>query len=201
MTSPVDDALRAQVKNELRFRMRQTRKALPAGARAERCARIHERLFELDAWKRASCVFLFASMRAEVDTSAIEAEARRSGKQVGCPRMTEDLRDLDARVWEPGVVPEEQGRMAPEPPPDAPVLAIEAIDLVVVPAVALDERGARIGYGRGLYDRFLARVPLAERVAVAFDFQLLAEVPETSGDERVDTIVTDVRVLHPRRGR
>lgn len=190
-----EEALRAKVKSEIRYRLRQVRKALPAEARAERSARIHEHLFARPEWQRARCVLLYASMRAEVDTAPMERRARAEGKVVACPRMNDDVTELDPRIWEPGVVPEPRGRLAPEPPADAPPCPLDDIDLVVVPAVALDPRGARIGYGRGLYDRLLARMPHAARVAVAFDFQLVAEVPETEGDERVHVVVTDQRVL------
>ncbi len=189
--------LRAKVKDEIRYRMRQVRKALPASARAERSARIHEALFACPAWASARTVLLFASMRTEVDTAPIERRARLDGKIVACPRMTEGSADLDPRIWESGVAPFEQGRLAPEPPPDAPVCAIDSIDLVIVPALALDPRGARIGYGRGLYDRLLARIPRAHRIGVAFDFQLIAEVPETPGDERVHLIITDRGPITP----
>lgn len=190
-----EEALRAKVKSEIRYRVRQVRKALPAEARAERSGRIHERLFERPEWQRARTVLLFASMRTEVDTGPIERRARAEGKVVACPRMTEDLKELDVRMWEEGVVPYAQGRLAPEPPPDAPPCPLDTIDLVVVPAVALDPRGARIGYGAGLYDRLLPRVPRAVRVAVAFDFQLVAEVPETEGDQRVHVVLTDQRTI------
>ena len=190
-----EEALRAKVKDEIRYRMRQIRRAIPQSARAERCARIHAALFASHEWAQANTVMLFASMRAEVDTFTMEARARSEGKTIACPRMTEDLSELDPRIWEPGVVPVEQGRMAPEPPVDAPRIDARTIDLIIVPAVAMDERGARIGYGRGFYDRFLARNPHAKRVAVAFDFQLIAEVPETEGDERVDVLITDARTI------
>lgn len=190
-----DEPLRRAVKQELRTRMRQVRKALPAAVRAERAARIHETLFARPEWQSASTVMLFASMRTEVDTTAMERRARLEGKVVLAPRMTDDMSELDPRVWEDGVAPYEQGRLAPEPPPTAPRVALETIDLVVVPALALDPSGARIGYGKGFYDRLLARLPRARTIAVAFDFQLVAEVPETEGDRRVHAIVTDRRSL------
>ncbi len=191
----LEEDLRRRVKAELRTRMRQVRKAMPADARAARSARIHEALFARDDWKSAKCVLLFASMRTEVDTYAMERRAREEGKLVLCPRMSEDMSELDPRVWEPGVVPEEQGRLAPEPPPDAPRVPLETIDLVIVPGLAFAPNGARIGYGKGLYDGLLARLPAARRIAVAFDFQIIAEVAETPGDVRVHAIVTDARTI------
>lgn len=190
-----EEQLRRKVKDEIRYRMRQVRKAIPAASRAERSARIHTALFARPEWNDARTVLLFASMRTEVDTGPIERRARSEGKIVAAPRMNEDMTDLDPRVWDDGVAPYEQGRLAPEPPPDAPRMDVATIDLVVVPALALSPEGARIGYGKGFYDRLLATIPRARRVAVAFDFQLIAEVPETPGDERVHVIVTDQRVI------
>ena len=72
--------------------------------------------------------------------------------------------------------------------------------MIVVPALAVDPRGHRIGYGAGYYDRTLPRfAPPAVRRAVAFDFQLVAEVPSTEGDVAVDWIVTDARALRAER--
>jgi 5-formyltetrahydrofolate cyclo-ligase len=66
----------------------------------------------------------------------------------------------------------------------------------VVPALAVDPRGHRVGYGAGFYDRTLPRfVPPAVSIAVAFDFQLAVEVPTTEGDVAVSWIVTDAREL------
>ena len=105
---------------------------------------------------------------------------------------------LEIRAWDEGVEPVESGRMVREPPASAPLLDPAEIDLVIVPALALDPRGARIGYGAGLYDGLLPRMTRALRVGVAFDFQLIAEIPETEGDERVHLVVTDTRVLDTR---
>lgn len=185
--------LRARVKQEIRARMRQLRRVLPPSARAERSARIAAKVASLEEWARARTVLLYASMHTEVDTSTIEERARIEGKSVACPRIADDGSDLEIRVWEEGVRPFEQGRLAPEPPPDAPEYPSVDVDLVIVPALALDERGARIGYGKGFYDRLLARIPWADRVGVVFDFQLISEVPETAGDQRVDVVVTDAR--------
>jgi 5-formyltetrahydrofolate cyclo-ligase len=70
------------------------------------------------------------------------------------------------------------------------------IDVIVVPALAVDPRGYRIGYGGGYYDRALPlHVPPAMSIAVAFDFQLIAEAPQTDGDVPVHWIVTDTRSL------
>ena len=68
--------------------------------------------------------------------------------------------------------------------------------MILVPGVAFDARGFRIGYGGGFYDRALPRYrPPARAIGVAFDFQLAAEIPNADHDVPVDRVVTDVRVL------
>src|SRR5262249_32823271 len=102
---------------------------------------------------------------------------------------------LVLHLWEDGVDPIESGHMVKEPPASAPKIPLDEVELVIVPALALDERGARIGYGAGHYDALLPTLPRAGRVGVIFAFQLIAEVPEDEGDQRVDHIVSDERSL------
>ena len=88
----------------------------------------------------------------------------------------------------------ERGQGFLDPGPDAP--EAEALDVIVVPGLAFDPRGYRIGYGAGYYDRTLPRFrPPALAVGVAFDFQLAPDLPSTDNDVPVDLIVTDERVL------
>ena len=93
----------------------------------------------------------------------------------------------------------ERGRGFHEPPPDAPEAQRGDIDLVVVPALAVAVTGHRIGYGAGYYDATLPDVrPPALAVIVAFDFQLLAELPSEADDVACDLVVTDAGVLDAR---
>jgi 5-formyltetrahydrofolate cyclo-ligase len=88
-----------------------------------------------------------------------------------------------------------------QPPAGSPRVPELDVGIVLVPALAVDERGHRIGWGKGFYDRLLPLVPDAVRIALVFDFQLVAEVPDTPGDERVDYVVTDSRVIATARVR
>jgi 5-formyltetrahydrofolate cyclo-ligase len=92
---------------------------------------------------------------------------------------------------------EEKGYGFMEPSPDAPEAT--ALDLVIVPAIGVDPRGHRIGYGAGYYDRTLPKVaPPATTIIVAYDWQILAEVPATEHDVRCAWVVTDVRTFDAR---
>lgn len=69
------------------------------------------------------------------------------------------------------------------------------VDLIITPLLAADERGNRLGYGGGYYDRFFKKHPKAKRVGYAFDFQIINEVPTETFDEKLDCIVTDKRIV------
>jgi 5-formyltetrahydrofolate cyclo-ligase len=201
----IDEAERLEigilVKRELRDRMKRVRRALGDENRAARSLAITERITSMSEWKAARTVALFVPMRTEIDVGLLERAARIDGKRVAAPRMLEDL-ELELREWVDGVAPVESGKMVREPPKDAPLVDPASVDLVIVPGLAFDERGARIGYGAGLYDRLLPKCREAKRIGVAHDFQLLAEIPEGPGDQRVDAIVTNDRILwvDPRSG-
>lgn len=189
-----------RVKAELRDRMRRIRKAIGPEGRAERSAKIAEHVVALPQWKDARTVSLFVPMRTEVDVTLLRDAARRDGKLVAAPRMTEVEQPdgpprlkLVLHLWEDEVEPVESGRMVREPPANAPLAAPEAIDLVIVPALALDGQGGRIGYGAGLYDGLLPTLTRAFRVGIAFDFQLVAELPMAEHDQRVHHVVTDAQ--------
>jgi 5-formyltetrahydrofolate cyclo-ligase len=83
-------------------------------------------------------------------------------------------------------------------PAGADVVTVEDVDVVIVPGVAFDRRGGRVGYGGGFYDRLFSRAPAVPTVAVAFAVQLVDEVPEGRSDRRVDAIVTEDEVIRPR---
>ena len=71
-----------------------------------------------------------------------------------------------------------------------------APDYIVAPLLAADEKGNRLGYGKGYYDKYFAKYPTAKRIGYAFDFQIVREVPTTEQDEKLDVLVTDKRVVY-----
>lgn len=188
-----DLRLRLVVKRELRKRMRGVRNTLPASTVAARSREIARRLTALPCYTEARSVALFwpISGRNEVDLRELLDQARTSGKRVAFPATINDGAEVGMRFVDPGVQLEPGPLGFDEPPPTAPLA--DRVDLVVVPALAVDPRGHRIGYGRGYYDRLLTRMEPPNSVVVAYDFQLLIEVPVTEGDVAVGWVVTDRR--------
>lgn len=193
-----EEQLRHRVKGELRKRMRGLRKTLPASACAERSARIVERLSALPPLAQARSVALFWPIeeRHEVDLRALDARLRERGARVAYPAVDPETRAMSFRFVRETSSMLEQGFGFREPAPDAPEAPPGTLDVIVVPALAVDPTGHRLGYGVGYYDRTLPDfAPPSVTVAVAFDFQLLAELPFTPADVAVSFIVTDTRTL------
>lgn len=175
--------------------MRAVRKALPAEARAQRSQAIVERLLALRAWKDAEVVAAFVAIRGEVDLSELRVRAHAAGKTVALPRVDYELGRIVLLAHAPGDPLEPGSLGVPEPTPSAPRIALSAVDLVVVPGLAFDPRGYRVGYGKGFYDQMLPTLTEALSCAVGFDFQLVSEVPDQPHDVPVDVLITDARHL------
>jgi 5-formyltetrahydrofolate cyclo-ligase len=177
----------------LRSRMRAVRGALPDSACDARSKKIDARLWEQNELERASTVLAFASIGNEVRTRAFMEAAWAEGKRVGLPRVVGD--ELLLHLVHPGTALAEGSYSVPEPASDAPRLEPYDVDFALIPALAVDSRGYRIGYGGGYYDRLIPRLKRACTCAVAYDFQLISEVPELPFDVAVNLVVTDARVI------
>lgn len=198
MTSPEEDFIRRKVKAELRKRMRGVRKAAPIEACLERSKKIVAALLAEPAVASARSIALFWPIeeRHEVDLRGLDASLRARGAQLFYPALDPETRVMTFRRVDDVAVLAEAGFGFAEPPLDAPEAT--TLDVIVVPALAVDDRGHRLGYGAGFYDRTLPRFcPPAHAIVVAFDYQLIAEVPITEGDVATDLVVTDARVLVP----
>ena len=195
-----DDVLRQRVKAELRQRMRGLRVQAPREACAARSANIVERLDALDAVRAARTIALFWPIEArhEVDLRALDARLRARGVRVAYPLADRETGTMGFRFVEhPETMPEDEDiRGFRQPGPGEPEAAPGDLDVIVVPALAVDPTGSRIGYGAGNYDRALPfHAPPAITIAVAYDYQLLAEIPVMPFDVAVHWIVTDTRAL------
>ena len=192
------DARIEYAKRELRARMSALRRAIPAERRRQRSRQLCEQLVTSGAWIQAQCIVGYIPMRGEADPRAALDAAHAAGKRVALPVLANKTPSLDASAL--GLEANEFVPDAPlrrnalgfwEPASGARAVPTTEIDFVVVPALAIDPRGARLGFGKGFYDRWLPHLTNAIRVGFIFGFQLVIEVPETSNDQRVELIVTE----------
>jgi 5-formyltetrahydrofolate cyclo-ligase len=186
-------------KREVRNDTRARRRSLTPGEREAAAEAVTCRALELPGVAHARAVLAYAATSEELDPASLVAALRERGARVAYPR-----------VCGPGVLAlhwcDEESALAPgycgiaEPAADAPAAAADAIDLVLVPGTAFDERCARLGMGGGFYDRLLPRLtPGALAVGLAFDEQVLAEVPTEAHDVPLGAVVTPTRTILPAR--
>jgi 5-formyltetrahydrofolate cyclo-ligase len=186
----------AATKEELRQRMR-TRLAAQSTADVRmKSAAIWERLSVLGEFAGASRSLIYVSQATEVDTRGLIQQLLAMGRQVCVPwfdsttkqYVASELRDfaLDLRPGQFGIL---------EPKPEAvrPVTG-DRIDAALVPGLAFDETGNRLGRGMGYFDRIL-RDLCGAKIALAYDFQVFSEVPMEAHDTPLDFIVTEKRVI------
>ena len=190
-----------EAKLAMRRQIMASRDAMPAAERAIASEAIASRIRTLPEFASAQAVLLTLPFRNEWDTLPLVRGALAAGKTVAMPRVDAQSRMLELHALANvarDVVAGFQG--IPEPLPACPRVAREAIDFVLVPGVAFDRDGRRLGYGGGYYDRLLPLLsPRAARVAGAFELQVVERVPAAPHDVAVDTLVTESRVLAIRR--
>ncbi len=193
---PHGPALR-EAKLALRREVLAARDALPAARRAAAAAAIVVRLAALPSFAAARCVLLTLPFRSEWDTRDLVRAGIAAGKIVAVPRVDAAARMLELRaILDPDADAEPGHHGIPEPRRGCPRIEPAAIDWVLVPGVAFDAAGRRLGYGGGYYDRLLPLVPAASpRIAGAFDLQVVPQVPAAPHDLGVDAIVTESRSL------
>jgi 5-formyltetrahydrofolate cyclo-ligase len=195
---PVGAALR-EAKRSVREQALAARDAMPPQARAAASAAISATIVAQETFRSARTILVTLPFRTEWDSRLVIARALADGKVVVSPRVDAVARMLSlhrigdvARDVAPGY------RDIPEPLPHCPVAAPADIEWVLVPGVAFDPAGRRLGYGGGYYDRLLPMLsPGAPRVAGAFEAQLVASVPAGPHDLTVDVVVTESRIVRP----
>lgn len=148
----------------------------------------------LEVFSKAASIALYAPIRNEIDTRRIFDGACHAGKRVLYPRVCNEEMQFHEVTHTDNL---QQGTFGIlEPCNTGEALPPDAADLIVVPGVAFDLSGHRVGFGKGYYDRFLAtlRRP-ATLVGLCHDFQLLERVPSEGHDIRMQYIVTEQRVV------
>ncbi|MBN2021926.1 MAG: 5-formyltetrahydrofolate cyclo-ligase [Pirellulales bacterium] len=192
-----DAAGSAPRKKAIRTEAHRRRAAQPD--KDELSRRIAQRLAGLPEYAAASTILFYVDARDEVRTRPLLAEALAGDKTVIVPYCVGDqlglfrLADLAELAEGTFGILEPRRELR-----DLPARRVEAreIDLVVVPVVAFDARGNRLGHGAGYYDRFLRQVRHdAPKIAMAFACQMFAEIPADAHDVPVDRIVTETDVF------
>lgn len=185
-------------KNELRNNVIALRNALSIQKIEQKSNAIIKKLFTLSEYQNASTIMAYVDFRNEVPTSGIIQNALANGKKIAIP-----ITDIKNKKLTPSLLHDFPGDLAPgawgilEPRPECiRPIDPEEIDLVIIPGVAFDEVGNRLGYGGGFYDRFLLRTRRdVILLALAFELQIQPHVYSDKHDIPMQLLVTEKRIM------
>lgn len=186
-------------KNEIRILMKNKRELLSEGQRKDYNQKIRDRLFSLDHFKECPALFTYVSFGSEADTIAIIETAFRIGKRVYIPKVEGremnfyEIHSLNSLTRSKFGILEPAGSDHPYP---------EYEDLInkkimLLPGLAFDKAGNRIGYGAGYYDRYLGKYNEKDwlKIGLAYNFQVVENIPADDTDIRADYIITDEALI------
>ena len=173
-------------KKALRQYIREQKRAMPDSLIEEKSRLLGEQFRASALYRNASCIYGYLPYNQEVRTIPMLEQALRDGKKVAVPKVYgEEMRFIlleDMSAVEKGYAG------IPEPVADEPV-ANDPAALVLMPGLAFDREGHRIGYGGGFYDRFLEKEPNHPTLALCYDFQMLEHLDTEEHDIPVDLVL------------
>jgi 5-formyltetrahydrofolate cyclo-ligase len=188
-----------ETKDEIRSNIAKTLAALSDKEIAEKITRIENRLFEFANFLEANIALLYINSTSEVNTLKIIERCLNHKKIVILPAfnttkyemklMKIDNLDTDLTLGPRNIL---------EPDPNqCNVVPIECIDIAIIPGIAFDEKGGRIGSGDGYYDRLIPKLPITTRkVALTFENQIVPQIQMEAHDRYVDIIITEKRIIY-----
>jgi 5-formyltetrahydrofolate cyclo-ligase len=183
-------------KKRLRTLLRSQRRSLSPTEVTAQSRLIAERLRAFAPFQQAQTLVLYSADENEVQTEMIWQEAAAQGRAVYYPRLTTDRTNLEFVRRYPGdrLIPGLFGILVP--PGEDLLCGLRETDIVLTPGVGFDRQGHRLGRGKGYYDRaFRGVLSGALRVALAYAFQVVPQIPTTPNDERVQYLMTEAEII------
>ncbi len=175
-------------KSELRQRILQQRGSLSPEQRLDWDGQIHRALWQLPSYQKAQWIMVYLSFGQEINTWPILKQAWADGKRTAVPRVNKMPKEIQA------IEITNKDQLAPsmwgiyEPITDA-LISPRTLGLIIVPGLAFDKNGYRLGYGGGFYDRFLPQTT-GQTVGLCYQ-QFILDVPIQPWDQRVDLIISE----------
>ncbi len=165
----------------------------------QKSRQIEKRLFEFANFVEAHVVLLYLSKAGEVDTWQIISSCFAHGKVVVVPLFDgkgKNFKLLKVSDVNKDIINTAGQGLVPDPS-RCRVVPVNGIEIALIPGLVFDEKGARIGLGNGHYDKLLPRLPATTRkVSLAFEDQIIQQIPKGSIDRYVDIIITEERIIY-----
>jgi 5-formyltetrahydrofolate cyclo-ligase len=188
-----------EAKNEIRRETAEKLNILTEEERGAKAAQIENRLFEFANFLESRIALLYVNSPHEVDSEAILKRCFEYGKIMVLPAYTADKYEMQLMKVDnlkKGLKKGPRGILQPDPN-HCQKVPVDCIDIAIIPGIALDEKGSRIGSGKGYYDRLIPELPTTTRkVALAYEIQIVPQIPMEAHDKYVDIIITEDRVIY-----
>lgn len=185
----------AIAKKSLRSEALRARDAISAQRRHELDNHILNHLAALDLYIQSNRVLLYASYRSEVGTESMIEHALSEGKEVVLPKVDEVNACLTKHIIT-GMHDVCTGYRGIPEPIAGKCIKVEDVDIIIMPGVAFDPFGGRVGYGGGYYDKLLPRIKGAKPIiALAYEEQIFHDLPKETHDMDMDIIITPERII------
>jgi 5-formyltetrahydrofolate cyclo-ligase len=184
-------------KKDIRAAMMKRRRNLDNGSVLALSDIIQKRIVESRFFKESSVIMAYMPIQNEIRTDLLIERSIASGKTILLPRIkdAETMEAVPIQSLGSDLIKGYMGIM--EPDPSIPAANPQTIDLVILPGIAFDRKGYRIGFGGGYYDRFITRLRNdCILLAPAYDFQVLEHIPAEAFDQPVDMVVTEKEIIH-----
>lgn len=186
-------------KQEIRTEMNHLIAGLDPDVLAAKTSAIEERLFEFANYLEARIAMLYMPVAAEVNTEEIIQRSYMYNKIIVLPVFDPETYQMTLmKVDDPqkDLVQGVRGNLEPNPK-RCKAVPIDCLDIAIIPGLAMDEKGGRLGTGKGYYDRLIPELPITTRkVGLVFEDQIVSAIPMESHDKHVDIVVTDKRIIY-----
>ena len=186
-------------KQEIRDEIARKITSLKPDALAAKTKAIEDRLFEFANFLEARIALLYTPISAEVDTREIIQRSYMYNKIIVLPSFDDETRKMTLmKIDDPvkDLIEGPRGNLEPNPEL-CKAVPIDCLDIAIVPGLAMDEKGGRIGSGNGYYDRLIPELPITTRkVGLVFEDQIISAIPMESHDKHVDIVITEARVIY-----
>lgn len=179
-------------KKQLRTELKQRRSDLSKSNCIEKSQQIMQFLHEIDEFNRAKSLFCYLSYLSEVETSSLISGFLEKSLALAVPKIMgktemraiplKDLSDLE---------PDKMGILTPKSNKAAPA----SFDVVITPGLGFTEKGDRLGYGSGYYDRWFSKNKVKTKIGLAFEVQIVDELPIEETDMPLDILITEQRII------
>lgn len=186
-----------ETKNDLRKKILSKRNNINENTAMNKSEIVIDKLINTVEYQKSSIVFIYMSFKNEVDTIKLVSRMLSEGKQVVIPYTDKkNIRLIPCEIYSIDDL-----KMSPYgyfEPKEENIIYVkpEKFDLIIVPGVAFDKKFNRIGFGKGYYDRILCQKRKdAKAVALAYDFQVLDQIPYEAHDIKMDMIITETFII------